>query len=106
MLGCINACDESIPPLVIVKGKTNKALNAYNLREGPTGTKYTFQQKAWMEDTLGVTWLTDHFVKHCGLARLQLIILDSHSSHETLGLLEKAKENNIVLFTLPPHTTQ
>ena len=40
-----------------------------------------------------------------GSARPQVIILDSHSSHETLGLIEAARENGIILFALPPHTT-
>ena len=43
VLLCINADGESIPPLCIVRGKTHKSLNAYNLREGIDGAKYTFQ---------------------------------------------------------------
>lgn len=105
-LACINASGCDIPPLVIVKGLTEKAVHAYNVREGPTGTKYTFQKKAWMEDLLGISWFNDHFLKHCGPERPQLIILDSHSSHETLGLIDAARQNDIVLFALPPHTTQ
>ncbi|XP_033725586.1 uncharacterized protein LOC117315461 [Pecten maximus] len=106
VLACINAAGEDIPPLVIVKGLTEKALRAYNVSESPNGTKFTYQKKAWMEDVLGVQWFENHFLKHCGPERPQLIILDSHSSHETLGLIEAARQNNINLFALPPHTTQ
>ena len=42
----------------------------------------------------------------CGPETPQLIVLDSHSSHDTLGLIEAARDENIVLFALPPHTTQ
>ena len=59
-----------------------------------------------MEDILGVTWFKDHFLRYCGSERPQMIILDSHSSHETIGLISLARENDILLFTLPPHTTQ
>ena len=106
VLACINAAGSDVPPLVIVKGLTEKSLRSYNTTAGPSGAKYTFQKKAWMEDILGVTWFTDHFLKHCGPERPQLILLDSHSSHETLGLIELARENNIHLFALPPHTAQ
>lgn len=87
VLACINAAGEVILPMVIVKGLTEKSLNAYNVVEGPQGCKYTYQKKAWMEDVLGVTWFKDHFLKHCGPERPQIIILDSHSSHETLKSL-------------------
>ncbi|KAJ8309096.1 hypothetical protein KUTeg_013970 [Tegillarca granosa] len=43
----------------------------------PLGAKYTYQKKAWMEDILGVSWFKDHFLKHCGPERPQIIILDS-----------------------------
>jgi hypothetical protein len=34
-----------------------------------------------------------------------LLIYDGHGSHETLELLRHAKANNIILLSLPPHTT-
>ena len=46
VLACINAAGNDIPPLVIVKGLTEKALRAYNVQEGPTGATYTYQKKS------------------------------------------------------------
>ena len=106
VLACVNAAGRDIPPLVIVKGLTDKSLRSYGVESGPPGTSYTYQKKAWMEDLLGIKWFEDHFLKHCGPERPQLILLDSHSSHETLGLIEAARANNVHLFALPPHTTQ
>lgn len=40
----------------------------------------------------------------CGECRPQLLLLDGHHSHETLGLIELAREN-IILQCLPPNTT-
>ena len=34
-----------------------------------------------------------------------MLIYDSHGSHEKYELLCLAKEHNIILFSLPPHTT-
>ena len=106
VLACINAAGGDIPPLVIVKGKTYKSLLAYNTQEGVPGSAYTFQERAWMEDVLGEMWFKDHFLKYCGPERPQIIILDSHSSHETLGLIDAAIAEDIVLLAFPPHTTQ
>ena len=105
-LSCINAAGQEIPPFIIVKGKTYKSLNAYNVSAGPKDTVYTYQSKAWMEDVLGVEWFQNHFLRFCGPDRPQIIFLDSHSSHETLGFIQAAKDNNIILLAFPPHTTQ
>ena len=106
VLACINAAGRDIPPLVIIKGLTEKSLRSYGVESGPPGMSYTYQKKAWMEDLLGLKWFEDHFLKHCGPERPQLILLDSHSSHETLGLIEAALASNVHLFVLSPHTTQ
>ena len=54
VLACVNAPGGQIPPLVIIKGLTEKAVRAYNVNEGLPGTKHTFQKKAWMEDLFGI----------------------------------------------------
>ena len=56
LLECINAAGQSMPPMVIVKGKTPKAVQAYNVMAGVPETKYTYQERAWMEDVLGQMW--------------------------------------------------
>lgn len=105
IISCINAAGVSMPPLIIVKGKTEKSLRGYNMKEGPVGSKWTYQQNAWTEDILGVEWFKGVFLAACGEGRPQLLLLDGHHSHETLGLIELARENDIILLCLPPHTT-
>ncbi|CAC5426675.1 unnamed protein product [Mytilus coruscus] len=105
IVGCINARGDRMPPLIIVKGKTQKAVMSYSTADGPVGATWTYQAKAWTEDVLGIEWFTNIFLKKCGNQWPQLLILDGHHSHEVLGLIEKARENNITLLTLPPHTT-
>jgi len=58
-----------------------------------------------MDDSLGLQWFEEVFLKNCGPERPQLLILDGHSSHETLGLLMKAFEEKVEVLSLPPHTT-
>ena len=43
------------------------------------------------------------FLKFCCPHRPQLMLLDSHCSHETLCLIETARDNNITLLTFPSH---
>ncbi|MES9884386.1 MAG: helix-turn-helix domain-containing protein [Sedimenticola sp.] len=104
-LPCVNAAGQKMPPLIIVKGKTSRSLRAFNTHEGPDGALWAFQKNAWMNDQMGSTWFEEVFMKHCGDGRPQLLIMDNHRSHETLGLLEAAAANNIGVFTFPPHST-
>lgn len=105
ILACVNASGDRMPPMLVVKGKTTKSLYGYNVEQAPPGTVFTFQKNAWMDGTIGLEWFSKVFMKNCGNERPQLLILDGHSSHETLELLEAAKANNIHLMSLPPHTT-
>ena len=58
-----------------------------------------------MCDILGEMWFKDIFLKNCGPKRPKLLIMDSHGQHETLGLLDEAKKENIIVLALPPHTS-
>lgn len=53
----------------------------------------------------GEQWFKTVFLPNCGNERPQLLILDGHGSHETLGLLELAAQEGIHVLALPPHTT-
>lgn len=105
VLATINGAGRTIPPLVIVKGVSRKSLRSYNVVEGIPGTIWTWQKKAWMEDVLGVMWFEEIFLPHCGPERPQLLVMDGHHSHEVLGLLEKARDNDIHILVVPPGTT-
>ena len=59
--------------------------------------------KAWMTDKIGAKWFELIFLANCGEARPPLLILDSHSSHETFKLLDMAMKNDIYIPALPPH---
>ncbi|XP_053396003.1 uncharacterized protein LOC128556111 [Mercenaria mercenaria] len=74
--------------------------------DGFPGSVYTYQERAWMEVTLGELWLQGHFLKYCSPKRPQLTILNSQSSHETLGFIDICLQNDIALLAFPPHTTQ
>ena len=82
-VACVNTVGNEISPMDIAKGKTPACLSGFIVLQGPPGTKYTFQSKGYMEDICGVQWFQNHFRQHCGIARPPLIVLDTHSSHES-----------------------
>ncbi|RUS72130.1 hypothetical protein EGW08_020103 [Elysia chlorotica] len=79
----INAAGQAMPPLCVVKGKTSRALQNF--------ARWTRRNNV--------------FLKHCGPARPQLLVPDSHHSHEMLDMLELAQQEDIHVMALPPHTT-
>lgn len=89
-----------MPPLLIVKGKTKKSLYGYNRTEAPENTIWTFSDRAWMDEELLERWFKNVFLPNYGNEHPQLLILDGHGSHETLDLLELAKQEGFSIYEL------
>ncbi len=105
VLGCGNAVGHIMSPMVIVKGKTKRSLMGWKTEDAPANTKWAFQNKSYMDQTLGPEWFKEVFLKECREQRPQLLIVDSHCSHETLDLLEMARRENITILSLLSHCT-
>ena len=102
----VNALGNEVPPLVVVKGKTQASLSAFSVAETPAETKFTYQTKRWMEDILGIEWFESHFLQQCGVRRPQLLILDSHSSMKCCRLSRLPKRIAYISLHYPntPHS--
>ncbi|VDI62467.1 Hypothetical predicted protein [Mytilus galloprovincialis] len=105
IVACVNAEGQKMSPLLIVQGKTERSVFGFNTTEAPSGTMWDYQDSGWMSDRIGEKWFKDIFLKQCGVERPQLLILDGHSSHESLALIQEGIRENIVILSLPPHTT-
>ena len=103
VVGCANATGQAIPPMVIFEGKYLN--HQWTTGEVPS-TYYGMSEKGWTDQELFRHWLKDHFLKHAVAARRLLLLLDGHSSHYEPQTIELAKENDVIIFCLPPHTTQ
>ena len=88
VLGCGNAAGDIMSPMVIVKRKTKRSLMSWKTEEAPPNTKWAFQSKSYMDQGLGVECFQNVFLQECGPEQPQLLIVDSHCSHEPLDLLE------------------
>lgn len=50
----------------------------------------------------------EHFTHYtnCSIDHPVLLILDDHKSHISLKAVKTTKGNGVIMFTLPPHTSQ
>ena len=102
VIGCVSASGQAIPPFVIFD---SKRLNKQWTYGEVNGTTYGMSTKGWVDSELFRGWLTDHFLQFAVAARPLLLVLDGHSSHYQPELVQYAKEKDVILFCLPPHTT-
>ena len=125
VIACANAVGQSIPPMVIFEGKylnlqwtvgevpgtcSCMLFNLYEVQDLiqflHTGTYYGMSDKGWTDQELFKHWLMDHFLKYAVPSRPLLVLLDGHSSHYEPMSIELARKEGVIIFCLPPHTTQ
>lgn len=92
-----------IPPMFIYR---RLRFTASLSTGGPPEAIYHCSKSGWINEELFFKWL-QHFAQHCG-AHTQnptLLVLDNHSSHQSLSAYEFCRENGIHILSLPPHTS-
>src|SRR6218665_3603950 len=105
VIACVNAAGRPLPPHIIPKGKTAKALQSFQTMDAPEGTNWTVSDSGWTKQGIAKLWFQDTFLKNIGNERPQVLILDGHDSHKFVELIETAIENQIEIVELPAHTS-
>lgn len=105
-IACINSEGWSVPPFLVVKGKTHLA-NWYTDGGLPHDWVIKPTSNGWTNNETGLEWIK-HFDKHTaarakGLYRM--LVLDGHGSHESVEFEEYCKTRNIITLCLPPHSS-
>lgn len=97
----INAAGGFLPPVFVFPRVNYKDFMLYN---GPPGALGLAQSSGWMTEKCFVKAL-EHFVKHVRPSKENpaLILMDNHSSHVNLRVVEFARKNFIIIVTFPPH---
>jgi len=73
---------------------------------GPEGCKYNVSESGWMETPHFKEWFMTVFIENTKqIDGPKLLILDGHKSHINIDVLNEAKNNNIHIICLPPHTS-
>ena len=101
---CVSAAGHSIPPFLIYKSAFPGGMYT---RGGPEGALYGRQDSGFMDSELFLRWFQKLFVVHARPTAEHpvLLLVDGHSSHCSVEVIEAARENHVVLMALPPHTT-
>ena len=99
---CCSASGQVLPPMIIFK---ECFPSGHYSKDGPDEALYAKSPNGWMDRELFVEWFKKIFLRQTAHLRPAMLILDGHDSHLTLELIDLARENNVVLFCLPPHLT-
>lgn len=97
----INAAGGFLPPIFVFPRVNYKDIMLSN---GPPGALGLAQVSGWMTEECFIKAL-EHFVMHIRPSKENpaLILMDNHSSHVNLRVVEFARQNSIVIVTFPPH---
>ena len=69
-------------------------------------TYYGYSKNGWMDSELFRDWFVSHFLTYAPTERPLLLLMDGCSSHFCPEMVKIAAMQQVVLFVLPPHTTQ
>ena len=99
---CVGANGSILPPMVIFEDSFPSG-NYSAL--GIPSSLYGKSPNGYMDGELFLKWLEKIFIPQTSHVRPTLLIYDGHSSHITINVIDLARENQIILYCLPPHTT-
>ncbi|KAJ8037467.1 hypothetical protein HOLleu_18284 [Holothuria leucospilota] len=102
VVGCCSASGLYIPPYVVMKGKRMKDEYSDGL---PPGSKLSLSDTGYINSDLFLDWLK-HFRSFACPGKV-LLLVDGHASHaKSVAVLDYARDKDIIMFCLPPHTTK
>ena len=96
-----SAAGMALPPMIIYPKASG---GAYTFK-GPDDALYAKSESGWVDSELFFAWMKKLFLVHAVSQRPVMLLVDGHASHVTMDLIELARDNNVILFCLPPHTT-
>ncbi|KAJ4425442.1 hypothetical protein ANN_28057, partial [Periplaneta americana] len=104
VLLCVNASgDQFLPPLFVFP---RQRMNNRLMINAPSGSLSVAHETGWITADSFMKWFVE-FVKcvHPTTEDPVLLILDGHSSHKELNVILYARNSNVHMLSLPPHTT-
>jgi len=101
----MNVTGHFIPPMFIFPREKVDKNSRLMIGAPPESIGVAFES-GWMKAETFLQWL-QHFQQHVhfSAARPVLLILNWHSSHKDLKVIEYARDNHIHMLSTPPHTT-
>lgn len=106
LIGGANALGTVIPPYFVFPGKR---FNSDLMSGTSAGSHGTCSPTGWSNTVIFEDYIKRHLPQFLqgrqDNTQHTLVLYDGHASHISLSLIEWARENKIILFVLPPHTT-
>ena len=100
----MSAAGQLVPPMLIF---ARKRMKDELVDGGPPGSIGRCRDSGYIDKDLFLEYL-QHFVSQvkCSKEHKVLLILDGHTSHtKSIAVIDFARDNGIILMSLPPHTT-
>ena len=101
MLCTASAAGFPLPPMIIYP-KVYPG-GAYTFA-GPDDAVYGKSESGYVDSELFIKWMEKIFLKFAVPERPIILFIDGHKSHVTLDVVDMARNNDVILFCLPPHT--
>ena len=101
-LCAVSAAGTVVPPMHIFAGKRFKV---DPMKGSVPNAYFRKSDKGWINTQLFYKWLEEHFVKRTATIRPLVLLIDGHSSHIDISTSKLCKDNNILLYCLPPHSS-
>jgi hypothetical protein len=106
VIQAVRAEGYALPPYLIMAGKTHLR-TWYEDSPFPPDWRIAVTENGWTTNERGLKWI-QHFNHHTSSRTKgshRLLILDGHESHHSVEFELYAKENNIVILYMPPHSS-
>lgn len=104
VIACMNPVGQYIPPFLIFP---RVKVPASYLDGTPFNTDYDCHKSGWIQMDIFTKWF-QHFLKYAKPTKELpvLLILDGHNTHtRNADVIELARKNNVVIISIPPHTS-
>lgn len=104
LIACMSAGGDFVPPMLIFPRKN---MNVQLMRGTPPGSISAVHPSGWVQATSFAQWFK-HFINTVkpSASSPVLLVLDGHYSHtRNLDVVNMARENHVVIISLPPHST-
>ncbi|KAM7537563.1 hypothetical protein Aperf_G00000066297 [Anoplocephala perfoliata] len=99
IIGAANAAGEKIPPFLLYHGESI----THSMMEGSVrGTKFASSPSGWVNSDAFIQWFLKHFRPNT-TKRPLVLLYDGHLQFISVRVLERAREDAVLLFPLPPH---
>ena len=101
LISAVSALGQTLPPYMIFKGQRVTP----GMKEGTVpGTVFTSSESGWINSTIFLDFFKNHFLKNIK-ERPLILFYDGHATHYTADVISAARDDNVHLFVLPPHSS-